>query len=126
MKTSVSANYSLAKLCRFRQYHGGTANYVSTLPPFQPRKDAHVSVRARMSDEQAETVFRKIRWASNNGDPFCPKCGCTIVYDCRRANGTARWRCEACPTQLLDHERNAASFAEDAALRVLAGHRDFL
>jgi len=31
---------------------------------------------ARMSDEEAEAVFRKIRWASNNGDPFCPKCGC--------------------------------------------------
>jgi transposase-like protein len=49
-----------------------------------------------MSDEEAEAVFRKIRWASNNGEPFCPKCGCTIVYDCRRANGTARWRCKAC------------------------------
>jgi transposase-like protein len=51
---------------------------------------------ARMSDEEAEAVFRKIRWASNSGNPFCPKCGCTIVYDCRRANGTARWRCKAC------------------------------
>jgi transposase-like protein len=51
---------------------------------------------ARMSDEEAEAVFRNIRWASNGGDPFCPKCGCTIVYDCRRANGTARWRCKAC------------------------------
>ncbi len=51
---------------------------------------------ARMSDEEAEAVFRKIRWASNKGDPFCPKCGCTIVYDCCRANGTARWRCKAC------------------------------
>src|SRR5580704_11325742 len=51
---------------------------------------------ARMSDEEAETIFRKIRWASNGGHPFCPKCGCTIVYDCRRANGTARWRCKAC------------------------------
>jgi transposase-like protein len=51
---------------------------------------------ALMSDKEAEAVFRKIRWASNNGDPFCPKCGCTIVYDCRRANGTARWRCKAC------------------------------
>jgi transposase-like protein len=49
-----------------------------------------------MSDEEAETIFRKIRWASNGGIPFCPKCGCTIVYDCRRANGTARWRCKAC------------------------------
>jgi len=51
---------------------------------------------ARMSDEEAEAIFRKIRWASNGGDPFCPKCGCTIVYDCRRANGLARWRCKAC------------------------------
>jgi transposase-like protein len=51
---------------------------------------------ARLSDEEAEATFRKIRWASNGGDPFCPKCGCTIVYDCRRANGTARWRCKAC------------------------------
>lgn len=51
---------------------------------------------ARMSDEEAEALFRKIRWASNGGNPFCPKCGCTIVYDCRRANGTARWRCKAC------------------------------
>jgi len=49
-----------------------------------------------MSDEEAEALFRKIRWASNGGNPFCPKCGCTIVYDCRRANGTARWRCKAC------------------------------
>ena len=51
---------------------------------------------ARMSDEEAKTIFRKIRWASNRGDPFCPKCGCTIVYDCRRAYGTARWRCKTC------------------------------
>jgi transposase-like protein len=51
---------------------------------------------ARMLDEEVETLFRKIRWASNNGDPFCPRCGCTIVYDCRWANGTTRWRCKAC------------------------------
>jgi hypothetical protein len=48
-----------------------------------------------MSDEEAEALFRKIRWASNGGEPFCPKCGCAIAYDCRRANGTARWRCKA-------------------------------
>jgi transposase-like protein len=51
---------------------------------------------AQLSDEEAEAVCRKIRWVSNKGNPFCPKCGCTIVYDCRRANGTARWRCKAC------------------------------
>src|SRR3977135_1885860 len=51
---------------------------------------------ARMSDEEAEAVFRKIRWASSNGVPFCPRCGCIIVDNCRRANATARWRCKAC------------------------------
>jgi transposase-like protein len=51
---------------------------------------------ARMSDQEAEAVFRRIRWAENDGEPHCPKCGCVIVYDCRRANGTARWRCKAC------------------------------
>jgi transposase-like protein len=51
---------------------------------------------ARMSDGEAEALFRKIRWASNGGNPFCPKCGCAIVYDCRRANGSTRWRCKAC------------------------------
>jgi hypothetical protein len=47
---------------------------------------------ARMSDQEAEDIFPKIRC----DDPFCPKCACTIVYDCRRANGLARWRCKVC------------------------------
>jgi transposase-like protein len=49
-----------------------------------------------MSDEEAEATFAKIRWASNGGKPFCPKCGCTTVYDCRRASGASRWRCKEC------------------------------
>jgi transposase-like protein len=68
----------------------------STLPPSSRAKTLTLASVARMSDEETEAVFRKIRWASNNGDPFCPKCGCTIVYDCRRATGTVRWRCKAC------------------------------
>src|SRR5216684_3218949 len=50
----------------------------------------------RMSDEEAQRVFVKLRWADNNGEPFCPHCGCTIVYSCRRPNGAPRWRCKAC------------------------------
>jgi transposase-like protein len=49
-----------------------------------------------MSDEQAETAFRNIRWADTNGAPVCPLCGGVDAYDCRRPNGSARFRCRAC------------------------------
>jgi rubredoxin len=50
----------------------------------------------RMSDEEAERVFVKVRWSNNDGNAYCPHCGCLIVYACRRPNGAARWRCKAC------------------------------
>jgi transposase-like protein len=51
---------------------------------------------ARMSDEEAERVFVRLRWSNNDGNAYCPHCGCTIVYSCRRPNGAPRWRCKAC------------------------------
>jgi transposase-like protein len=48
----------------------------------------------RMTDADAETVFRNLRWA--NGEAMCPHCGCTIVYECRRPSGALRFRCKAC------------------------------
>jgi transposase-like protein len=51
---------------------------------------------ARMSDEQAERVFVRLRWSDNHGDAYCPHCGCLTVYACRRPNGSPRWRCKAC------------------------------
>src|ERR1700730_2877493 len=50
----------------------------------------------RMSDEEAEGVFIRLRWSDNKGEPFCPHCGCPIVYSCRRPNCAPRWRCKAC------------------------------
>ncbi len=52
----------------------------------------------RMSDQEAETVFARIRWDETDGRPVCPSCGCDAVYDCRRPNGAPRWRCKACRT----------------------------
>jgi transposase-like protein len=49
-----------------------------------------------MSDEEAERVFARLRFATNNGDAYCPHCGCLTVYSCRRPNGAPRWRCKAC------------------------------
>ena len=50
----------------------------------------------RMSDEDVERVFIRLRWADNGGNAYCPHCGGATVYMARRPNGTARWRCKAC------------------------------
>src|SRR4051812_21628960 len=50
----------------------------------------------RMSEFEAEAAFAAIRWSQTQGRPACPGCGCMICYDCRRASGSARWRCKAC------------------------------
>jgi transposase-like protein len=49
----------------------------------------------RMSDSEVERTFIRLRWADNNHEPYCPKCGCTTVYSSRR-NGSLRWQCKAC------------------------------
>ena len=50
----------------------------------------------RMTDAEAETAFRKVRWPETNGEPICPSCGGVDAYDCRRPNGAPRFRCRAC------------------------------
>src|ERR1051325_1888971 len=50
---------------------------------------------ARMSDEEAERVFIRLRWSDNEGKPYCPKCGVVTVYGSRR-KGCLRWQCKAC------------------------------
>ena len=55
-----------------------------------------LSAVLRMTDEEAEAAFIRIRWHGTGGNPVCPRCGCETVYDCRKANGAGRWRCKAC------------------------------
>jgi ribosomal protein L37AE/L43A len=55
-----------------------------------------LSAVARMSDEEAHARFVAIRWADNDGQPYCPKCGCLKVY----AFATRKlWKCAACRYQ---------------------------
>jgi transposase-like protein len=35
---------------------------------------------ARMSEEEAYNAFVQIRFAETDGEPFCPHCGCAVVY----------------------------------------------
>src|ERR1700680_2970568 len=50
----------------------------------------------RMSDTEAEAMFRKVRWPETDGAPVCPHCGGLNAYECRRPNGLLRFRCRAC------------------------------
>jgi transposase-like protein len=48
----------------------------------------------RLSDAEAETMMRRIRWL--DGEPVCSHCGSLDAYDCRRPSGAPRWRCRGC------------------------------
>src|SRR5690349_16068788 len=49
-----------------------------------------------MTDAEAETAFKAIRWADTNGAPVCPSCGSVEAYEARRPNGALRFRCKGC------------------------------
>lgn len=51
---------------------------------------------SRMSDDEARDAFQAIRWADNNGEPYCPKCGCVGIYKCKTQH---RWKCKGCNHQ---------------------------
>jgi hypothetical protein len=35
----------------------------------------------KMTDAEAETTFRKLRWSETDGAPVCPSCGNTKTWD---------------------------------------------
>jgi transposase-like protein len=50
----------------------------------------------RMSDDQAFEAFKAIRWATTDGDPVCPKCGC---YECYTFTARRLFKCKGCAAQ---------------------------
>lgn len=51
---------------------------------------------ARMTEKQAESFFRKVRWADTNGKPVCPNCGCLNHYN---LSTRKTWKCKGCGKQ---------------------------
>jgi transposase-like protein len=51
---------------------------------------------ARMSDEEVHATFQTIRWSDNNGEPYCPRCGC---LDVRKLATRPVWKCKGCAYQ---------------------------
>lgn len=50
----------------------------------------------RMSDNEARTAFRSIRWADTDGEPVCPECGCCDHYDLKTRQV---YKCKGCHKQ---------------------------
>lgn len=50
----------------------------------------------RMTEGEAETKFREIRWSETDGKAVCPHCGGLDPYSARRPSGLLRFRCKAC------------------------------
>lgn len=59
-------------------------------------KSLSLATLFRMSDAEAESRFRAMRWSETNGEPVCPACGCIGAYEFRRPNGSLRFECKAC------------------------------
>jgi transposase-like protein len=55
-----------------------------------------LSAVARMSDEEARSTFQRIRWADNDGQPYCPRCGCLKVHAYK---SRPLWKCSGCNYQ---------------------------
>ena len=62
----------------------------------RPAKTLSLASVFRMTDTEAEAMFRKVRWPETDGAPVCPHCGGLNAYECRRPRGLLRFRCRAC------------------------------
>jgi transposase-like protein len=80
----------------------------------------------RMTDEEAEAAFARIRWAATNGKPVCPHCECPTVYECRRPNGASRYRCKACRKDFSITSGTLFAFHKMSLRNYLAGIAIFI
>ena len=52
-----------------------------------------------MSDAEAHAKFVAIRFAANDGEPFCPHCGNLNIYTLTET--PPRWKCAGCRREIL-------------------------
>ncbi|MBL28925.1 MAG: IS1595 family transposase, partial [Rhodospirillaceae bacterium] len=50
----------------------------------------------RLSDAEAYETFKNVRWAGNDGEPVCPRCGCVAVYEYQSRR---IFKCKGCMAQ---------------------------
>ena len=77
---------------------------------------------ARMSDEEARGVFRKIRWAETDGEAVCPHCGCCACYEFKSARRSGSAKLVSSNSALTSGTLFASAQAADP--RLSPGDRD--
>lgn len=50
----------------------------------------------RLSEQEAFETFKQIRWVKNDGEPFCPRCGCVSIYTYKARR---IFKCKGCNAQ---------------------------
>ena len=50
----------------------------------------------RLTDDEAYKTFKAIRWAENEGEAYCPRCGCVTVYEYQSRR---IFKCKGCEAQ---------------------------
>ena len=70
----------------------------------------------RLSEDEAYAAFKAVRWANNDGEPVCPRCGSFAVYEYRSRR---IFKCKGCERQF------SVTTATIFASRKLS-HRDLL
>jgi hypothetical protein len=79
-----------------------------------------------LSNEEAEAMFRKVRWPETEGEPVCPSCGGLNAYDCRRTKGAPRFPLPRLPQGFQHNERDAVRLPQAALARLSRGNRHLL
>lgn len=76
-----------------------------------------------MSDNEAFAQFTKLRFASTDGQPVCPRCGCDAVYRyrCRRA-----FKCKRCSRQFSATSGTVLAYRKLSFRSILLGVADFI
>src|SRR5882762_6504072 len=69
----------------------------------------------RMTDGEAETTFKNLRWADTNGAPVCPICGSLDAYEV-----------QGLQEGLHRYQRDAVRLAQDAPEKLPRGYRRVL
>jgi transposase-like protein len=70
--------------------------HVATLPPFRRRPHAEPRENPPHGRYGSRGAVCFDPLALNQGKPVCPSCGGLNAYECRRPNGSLRFRCKAC------------------------------
>lgn len=77
----------------------------------------------RLTDEEAEALFERIRFSENGGKPYCPHCGVDAVY---RYKARKEFKCKACEKRFTVTSGTAFHSRKKSLRDILYAMADFV